>query len=144
LVSPPFSVAGIRAAVERRQAEKAAAERAARDHHAAEQATLHAAFEKQELPPDTMAKVEAAVRRAIELGDHEALVFRFPSDYMTDSGRSLSSHIGDWRAHLTGLAARAVDFYDRELAPLGFELRAGIVDYQDGIPGDAGFWLRWD
>jgi len=139
-----FTAGGIRAALERRYAAKQAAERAALAHQAAEHAALHAAFDAQDLPADTLDRVAAMVGRAIELGEKEALVMRFPSDFMKDSGRSLSSHSGDWAAQLTGVAARAQAFFERELAPRGFTLRAGIVEYKDGMPGDAGFWLRWD
>jgi hypothetical protein len=139
-----FSAAGIRAMLARKREERLAEERHWRETMAAEHAALHRAFEEREVPPDAMERVSGMVQKAIESGEKEALVFRFPSEFMQDSGRSLTSHLGDWRGQMTGAAAKAIAFFDRELAPRGFHLRAGILDYKDGMPGDVGFWLRWD
>jgi len=138
-----FSADGIRAMLARKAEAKAAEEREHQAQVAAHHAAMHAAFEQQDLPPDALARVMHLVQKAIDRGEKEALVFRFPSEFMKDSGRSLTSHYGDWHTQLTGAAARAYGFYRRELAPRGFTLRAGILDYPDGIPGDAGFFLGW-
>ncbi len=140
-----FTAAGIRAALERKQAEKAAAERVFREQRAAEHEALHKAFDAQALAPDVMERVMTVVHRAIEIGEKEALVLRFPSDFMKDGGRSLTSGIGDWEAQLTGIAARGAAWFHRELEPRGFKVRPAILDYdKDGIPGDVGLFLRWD
>jgi hypothetical protein len=140
-----FTAAGIRAALERKQAEKAEAERQHREKQAAEHAALHETFEKQEVGPHALERVMAVVQRAIEQGEKEALVLRFPSDFMKDEGRSLTSHIGDWTGQLTGFAARGVAWVRQELEPRGFRVRAAILDYdKEGIPGDVGIFLRWD
>jgi hypothetical protein len=140
-----FTAAGIRAAIERKHAEKAEAERRHREKQAAEHATLHESFEKQEVGPHAMERVMAVVQRAIELGEKEALVLRFPSDFMKDQGRSVTSHSDDWASQLTGFAARGAAWFRQELEPRGFRIRAAILDYdKDGIPGDVGLFLRWD
>ena len=138
-----FSAAGIRAMLQRKRDEKAAEERAFHERTLAERAAMHDAFEKQDVPPDVMERVMRIVTRAIEQGEKEALVLRFPSEFMKDSGRSLTSHVGDWKGQLSGAAARAHAWFETELAPRGFTLRAGILDYRDGMPGDAGFFLGW-
>jgi hypothetical protein len=83
------------------------------------------------------------VRRAVEAGEKEALVLRFPSEWLPDQGRSITSHDPEWRAKLTGFPKRAHDFYMRELAPRGFQLKAQILDWPGGIPGDVGWFLAW-
>jgi hypothetical protein len=59
------------------------------------------------------------------------------------SDLSITSHDPEWRAKLTGFPKRAHDFYMRELAPRGFQLKAQILDWPGGIPGDVGWFLAW-
>jgi hypothetical protein len=139
-----FTADGIRARLQRKRDAQRAEERVQREAAASHHAALHEAFEKRELPPDALERVMLLVDRAIENGLKEALVYRFPSDFMNDSGRSITSRIGDWTQHLTGGASRAHAFFKSELEPRGFSLRAGIVEYKDGMPGDVGFYLIWD
>jgi hypothetical protein len=138
-----FTADGIQARLQRKRDAERAKERAQHDAAAAHHLALREAFEKRELPPDALHRVMMMAERAIENGQKEALVYRFPSDFMSDSGRSITSRIGDWRQHLTGSARRAHEFFRSELEPRGFSLRAGIVEYKDGIPGDVGFYLSW-
>jgi hypothetical protein len=139
-----FTADGIQARLQRRRDAERAKERAQHDAAAADHAALREAFEKRELPPDALHRVMMMVDRAIENGSKDALVYRFPSDYMDDSGRSITSGYGDWTQRLTGAARRAHAFFKSELEPRGFSLRAGIVEYKDGIPGDVGFYLSWN
>jgi hypothetical protein len=138
-----FTADAIQARLRRAREERLAEEQAQRDAAAAHHQALHDAFEAQELPPDAMQRVIKLVERAIENGQKEALVFRFPSDFMSDSGRSITSQFGDWSQNLTGAASRAYGFFQKELEPRGFTLRARIVEYKDGMPGDVGFYLQW-
>lgn len=139
-----FSAAGIKARLQRARDAKRAEEEAHAAAHAAEQAELRKSFDQQQLPPDAMARVIRLVERAIGRGEKEALVYRFPSDFMKDSGRSITTTYGDWTQQLTGGASRAYDFFAKELAPRGFQVHPRIVDYKDGMPGDVGFFLSWE
>jgi hypothetical protein len=58
-------------------------------------------------------------------------------------GRSITNRAADWHEHLDGFAKRAYTYYERELKPRGFQLRAEITSWPDGIPGDVGFFLQW-
>ena len=142
--SKDFTADGIRVRLQRKRDAERAKEQSQHNAAAVQQAALREAFENQELPPDALQRVMLVVDHAIENGLKEALVYRFPSDFMNDSGRSITSHIGDWRQHLTGAAHRAHTFFESELKPRGFLLHAGIVEYKDGMPGDVGFYLVWD
>ena len=42
-----------------------------------------------------------------------------------------------------GNCAEAFDFYAKELRPLGFTMRAEIMNFPGGMPGDVGMYLRW-
>jgi hypothetical protein len=104
---------------------------------------LHQAFLGKEVPPDAMGRIARLVRKAVQAGDKEVLVLRFPSDWLPDQGRSITSHDKAWPRHLEGYAKDAYEYYERELAPRGFQLACSIVDWPGGMPGDAGFFLRW-
>ena len=76
-------------------------------------------------------------------GKLEALVYTFPSDLCTDSGRAINSSDPKWPDTLKG---KARQFYERFLQfgkPQGFKLKAMIVTFPGGIPGDVGFFLSW-
>jgi hypothetical protein len=139
-----FTADGIRARLQRTREAQRAQERAQHEGAAAHHAALREAFDKREVPPDALQRVMLMVERAMANGDKAALVFRFPSDYMDDSGRSITSGYGDWTQRLTGAARLAHAFFKSELEPRGFHLRAGIVEYKDGMPGDVGFYLSWE
>ena len=108
-----------------------------------ERAALHAAFKDREVAPEAMERVAKLVRRAAERGEHEVEVLRFPSAWMLDKGRSLTSGYGDWTQQLDGFAARAHRFFQDNLAPLGYGVTAVIADYQEGLPGDVSIHLTW-
>ena len=48
-----------------------------------------------------------------------------------------------WPDTLTGFAKRAHEFWQKELEPHGYKLRAQIMDFPGGMPGDIGIFLRW-
>ncbi len=108
-----------------------------------ERAALHDAFMDREVAPDATERVARLVQRAAERGEHEVEVLRFPSAWMLDKGRSLTSGYGDWTQQLDGFAARAHQFYQEKLAPLGYGIGAAIADYQGGLPGDVAVTLTW-
>ncbi|WP_149540834.1 hypothetical protein [Siccirubricoccus phaeus] len=123
-----------------------AAAAAQRSHAAAlkaEREKLHAAFLERELAPDWKERVAAMVQRAVDAGEKEVLLFHFPSDWLPDQGRAITNGDSDWHEKLEGFARRAYDAYAKELAPKGFHLKAQIIDWPGGMPGDVGFILRW-
>jgi hypothetical protein len=123
-----------REAAEAREQEKAAR---------AEREKLRQHFMEQEIPADAMAQLAKMVRRALNAGEKRALVMQFPSDWLPDQGRAITNHDPDWHEHLDGFARRAYAFYERELKPRGFQLRAEVMNWPDGMPGDVGFFLQW-
>jgi hypothetical protein len=109
----------------------------------AEQKDVYQAFLNQHVHPEAKARVTAAVRRAAERGEKELQVMQFSSEFCTDSGRSINNFEPDWPETLTGFAKEAYDAWDEHLRPLGYKLRAQILDYPNGMPGDVGLILYW-
>jgi hypothetical protein len=101
------------------------------------------AFMSRDIHPEVFERVSRVVKSAAERGEREALVLRFSSEYCTDGGRRINSFEPDWPESLTGFAKRAYEFWQKELEPKGYKLRAQIMDFPGGMPGDVGIFLRW-
>jgi hypothetical protein len=108
-----------------------------------EQHHLHDAFMSQEVHPEVLERVSRAVKGAAERGERDLMAIRFPSTYCTDGGRAINNFEADWPKTLTGFAKRAFEFWQKELEPKGYKLRAQILDFPGGMPGDVGMFLRW-
>jgi len=106
-------------------------------------ADLKRAFETRQIGPEAAEKINAAVRVAAEQGLREVQVLRFPSAFCNDKGRSINNAEPEWPSSLEGFAKTAFEYYDTELRPLGFKMRAIILDFPNGYPGDVGLFLAW-
>ena len=82
-------------------------------------------------------------RHAAEQGQKEFLVLRFPSQLCSDGGRCINVSDPNWPATLRGEATEIYMRWKRDLKPHGFGLAAQILEFPDGIPGDAGLFLIW-
>jgi hypothetical protein len=109
----------------------------------AEQKDVYQAFLNQHVHPEAKARVTLAVRRAAERGEKEIQVMRFSSEFCSDDGRAINNFEPNWPETLTGFAKEAYEAWDQNLRPLGFKLRAQILDYPGGMPGDVGRILYW-
>ena len=98
--------------------------------------------------PEKIAEVKRRVlgqlRSAAVRGDKEVLVMRFPNALCTDKGRALNNLENEWPSTLTGRPLQAFEFWRDHLQPQGYGLKAMIVDWPQGLPGDIGFFLTWD
>lgn len=115
--------------------------REAREAEAA--ASLKQAFQSRELAADVSDRINVVIRAAAERGEREVLVLRFPSSFCKDGGRRINNGEEDWPDSLDGFARTAFDFFVKELRPLDFTMRAQIMDFPDGLPGDVGLYLHW-
>ena len=97
--------------------------------------------------PEKIAEVKRRVlsqlRTAAGKGDKEALVMRFPNALCTDHGRALNNMENDWPRTLIGRPLQAFEFWRDHLQPQGYGLKAMIVDWPEGLPGDIGLFLTW-
>ena len=109
----------------------------------AEHDNLREAFMTRDISPEVFERVERVVKGAAERGEREVMALRFSSEYCTDGGRAINNFEPNWPDTLTGFGKRAYDFYLKELEPQGYKLRAQIMDYPGGVPGDVGIFLKW-
>ncbi len=97
--------------------------------------------------PEKIAEVKKRVlgqlRTAAAKGDKEALVMRFPNALCTDKGRALNNMEKDWPTTLIGRPLQAYEFWRDHLRSQGYGLKAMIVDWPQGLPGDIGLFLTW-
>ena len=100
-------------------------------------------FLKSHVTEDEVAMVRRLVMNAVKDGKLEAMVYSFPSDLCTDSGRAINSNDPQWPETLQGKAREFYDRYQKFGKPQGYKLKAMIVNFPGGMPGDVGFFLNW-
>ena len=133
----------VQAYLRSKREEEAAKQRAFEASVKAERDKVREAFQEREVQPEAMDRIAAVIRKSIDMGEKQALVLRFPSDWLPDQGRAITNHDKNWHEKLDGFAKRAYDFYDQNLREQGYRLRAQILEYPDGKPGDVGLFLSW-
>jgi hypothetical protein len=84
------------------------------------------------------------LRVAAEQGRNELMVMRFPNLMCTDGGRAINNSEKGWPETLTGRPRQAFEFWRDRLKSAGYGLKAMIVDWPDGMPGDVGLFLTWE
>jgi len=100
-------------------------------------------FMHDHIGDDERAMIQKLVMNAVQNGKFEALVYSFPSDLCSDSGRAINNRLPHWPETLQG---KAKELYDRYLAvakPQGYRLKAAIITFPGGMPGDVGLFLNW-
>ena len=104
---------------------------------------MREAFMSREIRADGQQRLMTAIKHAIAMGKHEILIVQFPSDLLSDRGRRINNFESDWADTLEGFARRAYDFYKQHLEARGYKIRAQVIDYPGGKPGDVGLYLGW-
>ena len=128
-------------------AEAEKAEQAMRQR-AGEEAEKAALLERLSKPSgiddeERLKRAAAIINRAVANGLTEIQVIRFPNALCTDRGRAINNQEPGWAATLTGLPKELYDFWDRHMKPRGYRLKAQIVSFPNGMPGDIGLTLCW-
>jgi len=148
--APPAGTGGFSAAdLRRRMAEREAAKAAEDARHKQEQEDKQkAVMEEFHKPPERtpeqlMQLVTQLVNRAAERGQSEVQVYRFPNALCSDHGRRINNSEPEWEKTLEGRPKAAYEFWHEHLRPLGFHLRAEVLEYPGGMPGDIGLILTW-
>jgi hypothetical protein len=90
-----------------------------------------------------MKKAAAIIQRAVNNGNTEVFIGRFPNMLFTDRGRAINQAEPGWEQTLTGLPKELYDFWAKYLRPRGYKIRYQIVDFPGGFPGDIGVTLSW-
>lgn len=94
----------------------------------------------------TPAMIEMALSRwqnAARQGATEVELIRFPSELCTDDGRAVNNSDAGWGSTLTGVPAQIYEIWEKHLKPRGYRLKAYVVEFPDGKPGDIGLFLTW-
>jgi hypothetical protein len=86
----------------------------------------------------------AMIERAIGNGLTEIQVSRFSNQLCTDRGRAINQQEAGWEKTLTGLPKEIYGLWERHFRSRGYKLRAEIVSFPGGVPGDVGLYLKWD
>jgi hypothetical protein len=94
-------------------------------------------------PEQLLQLVMQLVNQAAERGQTEVQVYRFPNEMCTDRGRRINNGEPDWEGTLAGRPKLGYEFWRDHLRPLGFGLKAEVLEYPGGMPGDIGFILTW-
>ncbi len=139
----PISADELRMSILKKEMDKMDGERKARE---AEQKKLTAFtddFLHRQVSPDEIAMVRRLVANAVKDGKMEAMVYSFPSELCTDSGRAINNNDPRWPETLQGKAKEFYDRYQEFGKPGGYKLKAMVVNFPGGVPGDIGFFLNW-
>ena len=103
--------------------------------------------ERIEVTPQKIAELKrnlaVKLRSAAQRGESEVLVMRFPNSLCADKGRAINNAEEGWPETLTGRPRQAYEFWKEHLQPNDFKLKAMIVDWPAGLPGDVAFFLSW-
>ena len=81
------------------------------------------------------------IRAAAKRGETELMVMRFPNSICSDHGRAINNAEQGWPETLTGRPRQAFEFWRDHLQPNHYKLKAQIIDWPGGLPGDVGFFL---
>jgi hypothetical protein len=140
-----FSATDLRRRMAEREAAKAAEEMRRMQEQEQKQKAVMAEFHK---PPERSAEqllqaVMQLVDRAAERGQSEVQVYRFPNSLCTDRGRKINNSEPEWDKTLEGRPRLGYEFWHDHLRPLGFGMKAQVLEYPGGMPGDIGFFLTW-
>ena len=140
-----FSVTELRRHMAEREAAKATeALRRAELEEAKKKALIEEFHKPPARTPDQLLELlKQAVNQAAERGENHVQVYQFPSSVCKDGGRAINNFDGNWPESLDGRPRLAYEFWREHLQPLGFGLKAEILDYPGGMPGDVGLTLTW-
>lgn len=100
-------------------------------------------FLTEQVTDDEREMIQKLVMNAAANNKFEALVYSFPSDLCTDSGRAINNRLPHWPETLQGKAKELYDRYINIAKPQGFKMKATIINFPNGMPGDVGFFLNW-
>ncbi|WP_442579366.1 histidine kinase [Mesorhizobium sp. ASY16-5R] len=139
----PISAAQLRQKLLEKEMEKVSQYRREQDAKQKELTKFTDEFLGHHVTEEEIATVRRLVMIAVEAGKLEAMVYSFPSELCTDSGRAINSNDPAWPQTLQGKAKEFFERYQAFGKPQGYKLKAMIINFPGGMPGDVGFFLSW-
>ncbi|OAP35869.1 histidine kinase [Sinorhizobium glycinis] len=140
-VKPP-SAEELRMQVLQREMEEMDKERKLKAIQEQKHADFAADFLQKHVTEEEIAMVRRLVANAVRDGKFEAMVYSFPSELCTDSGRAINSGDRDWPETLQGKAREFFERYQTYGKPQGYKLKAMIINFPGGMPGDVGLFYQ--
>ena len=101
-------------------------------------------FFRKHIEEGERAVIKRLVMKAAAEGKYEALIYSFPSTFCTDSGRAINNNLPGWQKTLQGKAKELHALFEEVARPQGYGLKAMIISFPGGMPGDVGFFLTWE
>jgi hypothetical protein len=140
-----LSAADIKRRMAEREAARTAEELRRREAQEEQQKAVMAEFQQppSRTPEQLLPMIMQLVSHASDRGQTEVQVYRFPNAMCTDHGRRINNAEPDWPQTLEGRPKAGYEFWRDHLRPLGFGLKAEILEYPGGMPGDVGFFITW-
>jgi len=139
----PVSAEALRMSILQKEMERMDGERKAREAQERELTTFTQTFLHNHVNEDELVVVRRLVMNAVKDGKMEAMVYSFPSELCTDSGRAINNGAPNWPETLQGKAKELYDRYQERAKPQGYRLKAMVINFPGGVPGDIGFFLNW-
>jgi hypothetical protein len=140
---PPLSAAELRKSMLQKEMERMDLEETTRKSEGQRLAEFTTKFLHEHVTDDEIAMVRRLVMNAVTNGEMEAMVYSFPSDLCSDSGRAINNQEPRWPETLQGKAKEFFERYETFGKPQGYRLKAMVINFPGGIPGDIGFFLNW-
>lgn len=139
----PQSAEALRMSILKKEMDKMDVERKAREAEEKKLAAFTNDFLHKHVSEDEVAMVRRLVANAVKDGKMEAMVYSFPSDLCTDSGRAINNNDPRWPETLQGKAKEFFERYEEFGKPQGYKLKAMVINFPGGMPGDIGLFLNW-
>ena len=127
------------------ESEKAAQEMRRREAADAEKQALIEQFAKPSGLSDEegIRRAVVIIQRAVSNGLTEVQIYSFPNTLCTDGGRAVNQQEPGWENTLTGIPKEIFVLWSKYFRERGYRLRAQIVDFPGGVPGDVALTLVW-
>ena len=103
---------------------------------------LRKEFDERDVKPQALELIASLIRKAVENGEKEVLVMRFPSVLAAGPGRAITNKDKDWPESWTVSPGAPTTTSCSELQPRGFEIRARSWTGPAALPGDVGMFLN--
>lgn len=139
----PQSAEQLRLSILQREMERMDVDRKAREAEEVKHAAFAKDFLHNHVSEEETEMVRRLVANAVKDGKFEAMVYSFPSVLCTDGGRAINNGDPRWPETLQGKAREFYDRYETLGKPQGYKLKAMVINFPGGIPGDVGFFLNW-
>ncbi len=114
----------------------------------AREATKHSEFVedffRKHIGDKERAIIKRLVMKAAADGKYEAMIYSFPSTFCDDGGRAINNSLPGWQKTLQGKAKEILDLFEQMAKPQGYGLKAMIINFPGGMPGDVGLFLTWE